>query len=114
MTQSSPRENLSTALAFRREGKPDAAVAYALKALAEEPALAEAWECAAFIYMSHRQWPLALSLLESAVKSVPHHPVLETYYALALCETGALREAQTRIEEVLRRSPEHPQALFAR
>lgn len=51
----------------------------------------------------------ALALAREGVTAFPHHPVLRNNYAVLLEATGAFKEAQTLLEEVVGDDPAQPQ-----
>src|SRR5262249_16781055 len=81
------------------------AKAAALRALALDPALAEAHTSMGSIYAYDYAWPTALQEFRTALALKPSYPTAHQWYGESLLALGKLREAQAELDRALELDP---------
>jgi serine/threonine-protein kinase len=81
------------------------AKAAALRALALDPALAEAHTSMASIYGYDYEWPAAQQELRTALALKPDYPTAHHWYGLLLLGLGKLREGQAELDRAVELDP---------
>jgi tetratricopeptide (TPR) repeat protein len=101
-------------MALRNLHRAEEALIASRRAIALDPDLAEAWECAGTALMQYGQWPEARAHFEQALKRFPAHANLRGSYALVLNEEGDLKSAHRACEAALTIDPSCASALLAK
>lgn len=101
------------ATALRAQSRFGEALTHALQALRLAPSHQEAWELAAYLLLCRKKWGEAAELLQLAVDAFPQSTLLRAHYALALCKTGDVENAQLHAQAALNRQPDLVEALLA-